>query len=131
MLRQTPAEEIVRTDLHDFAPRGQWSNGRVVLLGDAAHAMTPNLGQGGAQAIEDAYVLAEQLARQPGWEQAFGEYERLRLPKVRWIVNTAWKFGRLAHLRNPVLQRLRDWTMKCTPAWYNQKRLDWLYSLNY
>lgn len=73
MLRQTPAQEIIRTDLHDFAPQDRWSNGRVVLLGDAAHAMTPNLGQGGAQAIEDAYVLAEQLAKQPSWEQAFQE----------------------------------------------------------
>jgi 2-polyprenyl-6-methoxyphenol hydroxylase-like FAD-dependent oxidoreductase len=53
MLRQTAAE-IIRTDLYDFAPRSPWSCGRVVLLGDAAHATTPNLGQGGAQALEDA-----------------------------------------------------------------------------
>jgi 2-polyprenyl-6-methoxyphenol hydroxylase-like FAD-dependent oxidoreductase len=89
ILRHTPPAEVVRTDLYDFAPIGRWWSGRVVLLGDAAHAMTPNLGQGGAQAVEDAYVLADRLAGCAGVEQALSEYERLRLPKVRWVVNTA------------------------------------------
>jgi len=131
MLRLTPAAEIVRTDLYDFTPRVPWSSGRVVLLGDAAHAMTPNLGQGGAQAIEDAFVLAEQLARQPDWSRAFQEYERARWPKVRYIVKTAWRFGRIAHLRNPILQKLRNWFLKGTPAWHNRNQLNWLYTLNY
>ena len=51
--------DVIRTDLFDFPPIPRWHKGRVVLIGDAAHAMTPNLGQGGAQAIEDAMVLAE------------------------------------------------------------------------
>jgi 2-polyprenyl-6-methoxyphenol hydroxylase-like FAD-dependent oxidoreductase len=131
ILRETPAEDIIRTDLYDFAPIGRWWQGRVVLLGDAAHAMTPNLGQGGAQAIEDAYVLAEQLARCATAEQAFQEYERLRQPKVRWIVNTAWRFGQLAHLRNRWLQRLRNLVLKGTPGWLNEKQFDRLYALNY
>ena len=55
------AEEgtILRTDIYDREPLGErWGIGRVTLLGDAAHPMTPNLGQGACQAIEDAVVLA-------------------------------------------------------------------------
>jgi 2-polyprenyl-6-methoxyphenol hydroxylase-like FAD-dependent oxidoreductase len=130
ILRHTPAEEIIRTDLYDFAPIGRWSSGRVVLLGDAAHAMTPNLGQGGAQAVEDAYVLADRLAGCATVDEALREYERLRLPKVRWVVNTAWRFGRLAHLRGRWPQRLRDLVLKWM-AGRSEKQFDRLYALNY
>jgi 2-polyprenyl-6-methoxyphenol hydroxylase-like FAD-dependent oxidoreductase len=130
ILRHTPAEEIIRTDLYDFAPISRWWSGRVVLLGDAAHAMTPNLGQGGAQAVEDAYVLADRLAGCATVEEALREYERLRLPKVRWVVNTAWRFGRLAHLRGRWSQRLRDLVLRWT-ARRSEKEFDRLYALNY
>lgn len=131
ILRRTPSSDIIRTDLYDFAPIAAWSKGRVVLLGDAAHAMTPNLGQGGAQAIEDAWVLADQLARQPTAAEAFASYARIRMPKARWIVNTAWKFGQVAHVRSRPLQILRDLSMRLTPTWLNRKRLESVYSLNY
>jgi 2-polyprenyl-6-methoxyphenol hydroxylase-like FAD-dependent oxidoreductase len=131
ILRHTPPEDIIRTDLHDFAPLWHWSQGRVVLLGDAAHAMTPNLGQGGAQAVEDAYVLAEQLANYPDPGRAFAAYEQLRVRKVRWVVKTAWRFGRTAHLRARPVQRVRNWLMRRVPERVNQRLLDRLYTLNY
>jgi 2-polyprenyl-6-methoxyphenol hydroxylase-like FAD-dependent oxidoreductase len=59
IIDHTPASEIIRVDLHDLPPFSGWHRGRVVLVGDAAHAMTPNLGQGAAQAIEDAHALAK------------------------------------------------------------------------
>jgi len=64
VLDATPPDSVEQRDLYDRAPefiRG-WTDGNVVLMGDAVHAMMPNLGQGGCQAIEDAYVLTEQLA---------------------------------------------------------------------
>ncbi len=131
MLRSTPSAEIIRTDLYDFAPLRRWSQGRVVLLGDAAHAMTPNLGQGGAQAVEDAYVLAEQLARCPQPQAACLAYEKVRLHKVRWIVNMAWKHGRMAHLCNPLARKMRNWLVKRIPEGLSRKQLDKLYALNY
>jgi 2-polyprenyl-6-methoxyphenol hydroxylase-like FAD-dependent oxidoreductase len=130
-LRHTPSADIVRTDLYDFVPIDRWCQGRVVLLGDAAHATTPNLGQGGAQAIEDAYVLAQQLAQSSRPIEAFQAYESLRMPKAKWVVNTAWKFGRVAHVRNRLVQKLRNWSMKLTSESSNQRRLDRLYTLNY
>jgi 2-polyprenyl-6-methoxyphenol hydroxylase-like FAD-dependent oxidoreductase len=131
MLRHTPFSEIIRTDLYDFAPLSRWSQSQVTLLGDAAHAMTPNLGQGGAQAIEDAYVLAEQLAVHQDPRQAFQTYEKLRMPKVHWIVKTARQHGRLAHVQNHLAQKVRNLSVKWIPRWLTGRQLDRLYSLNY
>ena len=61
LIKNTPEEEVLRRDIYDRAPILTWSKGRVTLLGDSAHAMQPNLGQGGCMAIEDAYTLAEEL----------------------------------------------------------------------
>jgi salicylate hydroxylase len=61
----------------------QWSRGRVVLLGDAAHPMLPFLGQGAANAIEDAMILARCLASEPTPETAFALYQRTRGPRTR------------------------------------------------
>jgi 2-polyprenyl-6-methoxyphenol hydroxylase-like FAD-dependent oxidoreductase len=61
IIAETPAADILHHDIYDIVPLTTWANGRVVLLGDAAHAMTPNLGQGACQAIEDAYALARCL----------------------------------------------------------------------
>lgn len=62
LIKQTPEEDVLRRDIYDRAPIFNWTNGRVVLLGDSAHAMQPNLGQGGCMAIEDSYTLARDLA---------------------------------------------------------------------
>lgn len=71
--------------LHDYAPLGRWSMGRVVLIGDAAHAMLPHQGQGANQAIEDAVALARLLSetRSDEHESAFSRYENLRMKRTR------------------------------------------------
>jgi 2-polyprenyl-6-methoxyphenol hydroxylase-like FAD-dependent oxidoreductase len=81
ILATARVEETVRTDLFDFPPISSWSRHNVVLLGDTAHAMTPNLGQGGAQALEDAYVLAEQCGHSHSVTEALENYDRIRMPK--------------------------------------------------
>lgn len=63
LLDNSPIDEVEQRDLYDRPPDIQWSNGRVCLLGDAAHPMMPNLGQGGGMAIEDALVLSQEIAR--------------------------------------------------------------------
>ena len=131
ILAAARVEETVRTDLLDFPPISSWSKRNVVLLGDAAHAMTPNLGQGGAQAVEDAYVLAEQCGRIRSLADALKDYERLRMPKAKWIVKTAWNFGQVSHWQNQTAQWTRDAALRWTPSSIKQKQLDRLYSLNY
>ncbi|BBN00626.1 zeaxanthin epoxidase [Marchantia polymorpha subsp. ruderalis] len=63
LLLATPEEQILRRDIYDRVPIMTWSNGRVTLLGDSAHAMQPNMGQGGCMAIEDSYQLALDLEK--------------------------------------------------------------------
>jgi zeaxanthin epoxidase len=62
LINNTPFDEVEQRDLYDRAPQLKWAEGRVCLLGDSAHPMMPNLGQGGCMAIEDAYVLGRELA---------------------------------------------------------------------
>ena len=76
-----------RWALHDHAPLERWSAGRVVLIGDAAHAMLPHQGQGANQTVEDAVLLADLLAEaRPGsLSAALERYEALRQPRTRRI----------------------------------------------
>lgn len=122
--------DVIRTDLYDFPPIPRWHEGRVVLIGDAAHAMTPNLGQGGAQAIEDALVLAEEFSQQHSAAEALGRFERIRMSKVKWVVNTAWRLGQMAHVQAPLARWLRDRALRWLPEQVNRKQLDRLYRLD-
>jgi 2-polyprenyl-6-methoxyphenol hydroxylase-like FAD-dependent oxidoreductase len=63
LITATDEGAILRNDLYDLPPMRTWTRGRITLLGDAAHATTPNLGQGGCQAIEDGVVLARALSQ--------------------------------------------------------------------
>lgn len=69
----------------EWVDQERWHTGRVVLIGDAAHASSPLMGQGGSLAMEDASVLAEVLRTEPALEQAFAAYTRRRAPRVRWV----------------------------------------------
>ena len=75
LIAAAPENSILRNDIHDLNPLPHFFRGRVGLLGDAAHPMTPNLGQGACQAIEDAVVLAACLAKSQHIESA--------LPRIR------------------------------------------------
>lgn len=133
VIEATDTAHILRTPLHDFAPITQWVHGRVVLLGDAAHATTPNLGQGGAQAIEDAYILGEAIARRPDPADvvsALADYQRARMDKARFIVNTSWRMGKIAHWRNPLMRAARDLGMRLTPRNLIRRQLDRVYTLS-
>jgi 2-polyprenyl-6-methoxyphenol hydroxylase-like FAD-dependent oxidoreductase len=115
IIEATPAERILRTDIYDRAPIDCWHSGRVVLLGDAAHPMTPNLGQGAGQAIEDAVVLDDCLARAATIEDALTRYEQRRVARANGIVRASRQFGAIAQWSNPVAAWLRDRLMSLTP----------------
>jgi 2-polyprenyl-6-methoxyphenol hydroxylase-like FAD-dependent oxidoreductase len=130
LLENTQTQEILRTDLSDLRPLTQWSSGRVGLIGDAAHATTPNLGQGGAMAVEDALVLADTFKELGLNEAAWKRFEQLRRKKVDWTVSTSWSIGKICHLGNPLFRTLRNIALKKTPAGVTQKQLQRIYSLN-
>jgi 2-polyprenyl-6-methoxyphenol hydroxylase-like FAD-dependent oxidoreductase len=95
----------------------------VLLLGDAAHATTPNLGQGGCQAVEDAWTLAQLLRRQPDPALAFPEFTRLRRPKVDDVVRTSWMLGQVSNAGG-WLAPARNALLRATPAAVAQRQLD-------
>lgn len=131
ILDHTPVDTILRTDLYDVPPLDRWWHGRVVLIGDAAHAATPNLGQGAAQAMEDAYVLAAALARYDDPREAFAEYEATRMQKAKRVVHQSWRLGTIAHLKNPMARRLRNLVMRHTPALMQRRAVERLYTIDY
>lgn len=130
LFESTPERQILRNDLYDFAPLQQWYQDKMVLLGDAAHATTPNMGQGACQAIEDAWVLAQCLA-QYELSKALPTYQQLRRKKAVEIVEGSWKMGKVAHLENPLWSGLRNFVMRLMPAKAALQRMRKLYVLDY
>lgn len=85
IIAATPVEDIVERPIEDRLPLTRWSSGRVTLLGDAAHAMVPALGQGANTAFEDAWELSQFLVHQPGIESALACYESSRIYRTQII----------------------------------------------
>jgi 2-polyprenyl-6-methoxyphenol hydroxylase-like FAD-dependent oxidoreductase len=90
-----------------------WGVPRVLLLGDAAHALTPNQGQGAAMAIEDALALTSVLEQ--GIEGALARYIAARHARVRAVQLDSRRLGQVAHIANPVLSWLRDGALRMMP----------------
>jgi len=89
----------------DCAP---WHDGRLVLVGDAAHAMAPNLGQGANSALVDAAVLLDELRRRETLTAGLAAYEARRRPAVRRVATAAARLGALAEWTHPLARRVRD-----------------------
>ncbi|TVQ43626.1 MAG: monooxygenase, partial [Gammaproteobacteria bacterium] len=112
---------------HEVVQR--WHQGACVLAGDAAHPTLPFLAQGANMALEDAWVLADALAREPTREAAFGAYQAARERRVRRIVAAAEGNARVYHLAGParwVAQRLLGLSGRVAPG-LALRRFDWLY----
>lgn len=127
LIRATPKDGLLRNDVYDRHPLSSWTQGRVTLLGDAAHATTPNLGQGAGMALEDAVVLAFSVRDARG-DIAAGlkEYERQRLERTRKVTELSRRAGKLGQLENPLLCRLRDAATQLTPTGIQLRQLQWL-----
>jgi 2-polyprenyl-6-methoxyphenol hydroxylase-like FAD-dependent oxidoreductase len=127
------SESLIRNDMADLgtAPR-PWHHNRVVFLGDAIHATTPNLAQGGCQAIEDAVCLALSLKSFPSdLGRAFDTYQRLRQKKVDFVVRTSWNIGKAAHTRNPLVHHLYRAILERAPAGLIRRQERFLSNLDY
>jgi 2-polyprenyl-6-methoxyphenol hydroxylase-like FAD-dependent oxidoreductase len=125
LIQNTPNSAILRTDIHDRRPIQQWSKGRVVLLGDAAHPMTPNMGQGGCQAVEDAVVLARCLAVEAELPAALGRYQALRVKRANEFVTRSYRIGQIGQWTNPAACWVRGKLLKATaPTQVTQEMRD-------
>ncbi|MFY1691010.1 FAD-dependent oxidoreductase [Plantactinospora sp. WMMB782] len=117
LLDATDPQGVLRNDLYHLGtPLGSYVTGAVALLGDAAHAMTPNLGQGAAQAIEDAVVLGSSLADGVEVSTGLARYDAQRRPRSQQVARASYLVGRFGQqLSNPLAVRLRNVTMRLTP----------------
>jgi 2-polyprenyl-6-methoxyphenol hydroxylase-like FAD-dependent oxidoreductase len=113
IIEATPHSAINEVELEDLRPELPWYQGKVCLIGDAAHPMTPNMGQGGAQAVEDAHCLAQILSGRQDVLAAFETFQSRRFKKVRSIGNASFQMGRMIHSR---WTRFRNLLFRAVPA---------------
>ena len=108
-------EMIIETPIFDRDPRLPWVRGRAVLIGDAAHATTPNLGQGASMALEDAVVVSQCLSQYPDLQVALQRFQTERHPRCSSIVRFSRLAGAIGQWRNPIAVWLRDRIVSLTP----------------
>jgi 2-polyprenyl-6-methoxyphenol hydroxylase-like FAD-dependent oxidoreductase len=120
LIELTDNDQLVIADFYDSVPRNLTA-GRVALLGDAAHPMTPDLGQGACQGIEDAVVLADCMKRIHDPPTALAKYESLRLPRVRHMVRGSRRLGQLATSKSPMVVEVRNFVSRHMPVSINAR----------
>lgn len=126
LILSTSPDKIIRNDIIDLEPLGKWYKNNICLVGDAAHATTPNIGQGGAQAIEDAYYLSELIKGQPK-ENIFELFQQKRIKKVNSIVKQSWITGKIAHWKYG--RGFRNFILKHMPDTLLEKKMIELYKI--
>ncbi|CAK9886407.1 MAG: FAD-dependent urate hydroxylase [Candidatus Erwinia impunctatus] len=112
LIAQLDPDTTNRVEIHDIEPFSRLVKGRIALLGDAAHCTTPDIGQGGCAAMEDAVVLGEAFMRHASPQQALGYYEAQRCTRVKELVLKARKRCDITHGKD----------MQLTEAWYQELR---------
>ncbi len=125
VIRATEEAKILRNDIYDREPLKRWGDGRVTLLGDAAHPMTtPNLGQGACQVIEDAAELAECLRGGAGVVRALRLYEDRRRRRTAEIARRSRLLGRVSQLESPLLCAVRNAAVRVMPLRLQMRQLE-------
>ncbi len=108
LLATTQDDHFLHNDIVDREPIATWSLGRALIIGDAAHSTTPNMGQGGCMAIEDAYALSH-LFQTPGSVEAkLKAFQQFRHPRTTEITQRSWRLGKVAQWSNPIAAKVRD-----------------------
>src|SRR5699024_4384436 len=100
--------DVLRDDVYVLPPLETYVNGAVVLVGDAAHAMSPDLGQAAAQGLEDAVALGRRAFDLPS-------YDRLRRARTQHIARASRRLGRTAQSASPPAVRLRNAAIRLAP----------------
>ena len=107
-------DELIHNDLADL-DEPVWHRGRVVLVGDAAHAVTPNMGQGAAMALESSVLLAEALSASEPLAERLANWHARRHDRVRFVRKQSRRIGRVGHWENRAACTLRNGSLRLTP----------------
>jgi 2-polyprenyl-6-methoxyphenol hydroxylase-like FAD-dependent oxidoreductase len=130
LIQATPRDSIIVNDLNDVPPIATWGEGRVTLVGDAAHPTTPNMGQGACQAIEDAAVLSKQVAAVDSLgdgaaiARALRAYESNRISRAHRVTNLSWRIGSIGQWENPFAVGVRNVILRVLPNSLMRKSLE-------
>lgn len=127
LIHSTPSDQIIWNDIFDLKPIDRFAFGNLILIGDAAHATTPNMGQGACQAIEDAVVLAESLHQNSMAKKAFRCFEKKRKVRTQTIVKQSWTMGKIAQWEHFLLRSFRDFIFQLLPKHLYIRELKKLY----
>jgi 2-polyprenyl-6-methoxyphenol hydroxylase-like FAD-dependent oxidoreductase len=117
LIAATPEERVLQSDIFDRPTLLRSTQRRVTLLGDAAHPMSPNLGQGACSALEDACVLAEELSRAASIPEGLRRYENARRLRVSSIGLASRALGWVIQRETPLATACRDLWLRATPEW--------------
>ncbi|PWN67215.1 FAD-dependent monooxygenase [Chryseobacterium oncorhynchi] len=119
LIEATEEEDIICNEISDLSPIPKWYSENLCLIGDAAHATTPNMGQGACQAIEDAYILGKLLEKHKDFNFIFEQFQKIRRKKVDYIVNTSRTIGKISQWEQG--NSLRNFLMSLIPERMNEK----------
>jgi 2-polyprenyl-6-methoxyphenol hydroxylase-like FAD-dependent oxidoreductase len=120
-------DKLIHSDLWDIKALPAWYKEQVVLIGDAAHATNPNLGQGASQAIEDAHALALMLKEYHTVGDALAAYQEARYDRAKYIVDTSYQLAKLTNWGGRIPYILKKWIMRATPKSVMKKQLQRVY----
>ncbi|QIH34194.1 NAD(P)/FAD-dependent oxidoreductase [Sphingobacterium sp. DR205] len=120
------SHQIIAYPIYDVPKLSQWYKGRVCLIGDAAHGISPHIGQGASLALEDTVVIAELLKLNKDYAQAFQLFQAERQSRVERVIRSARKVGNTKTKNNPITAWFRDHLI-CFFIKKQIKQLDWIY----
>lgn len=120
-------DNILRINVYDVLSLPRWHKGRVILIGDAAHAVSPNAGQGASMALEDAMYLAKLLRDLRTYSEAFARFETDRKPRVEKIVAEGRRRGRDKTVVGPLEQKIRELMMRVFVGLFGKNSDNWLF----
>lgn len=115
LIEATPPASIIKNRALDRLSNKTWGRGRMTLLGDAIHPTTPNLGQGGCLAIEDAFVLARCFEKYGASEEALRNYERCRYKRTTALAKYSRYYGTIGQWQNIFARTMRRTTLALAP----------------
>jgi 2-polyprenyl-6-methoxyphenol hydroxylase-like FAD-dependent oxidoreductase len=115
LIEATPQSSILKTGAFDRLPVRTWGSGRMTLLGDAIHPTTPNLGQGGCLAMEDAMILARCFEKYGADEKALRRYERCRYKRTTAVSRYSRYYGNVGQWENVWARGVRRTVVALVP----------------